>query len=315
MDLSARVLPVDRLVAAYNAILVAVWVAAWGRAPHAPWLALAHLAALALPALLARAPDRLSPPLRALRELYPLVWLAAFWPELDLVHQLRTTPTFDHQIAALDVAWFGIDGNHLNLIWMSRMPYGWLSEAMHFSYWAYYLLIAIPPMAVALLGRTAALRDIVFRMMLTYVACYVIYVLYPVYGPGLTLPRHDGPLTDGFFYRLVSVTLGAGDSPGTAFPSSHAAGAVTIAYLGWRWFQRWISALLWVEALGVLASTVYTQHHYPLDALAGFAGALLLQIAVAPALARRLGGPRTVPAPVLPRFCSGSARGHVAEQP
>src|SRR2546426_9210878 len=81
-----------------------------------------------LPALLRRAPDELSPPVRLLRELYPLIWLGAFWPELDLLHQLHIPPTFDHQIAALDLALFGVHGTHVDLVWMWRMPYRWLDR-------------------------------------------------------------------------------------------------------------------------------------------------------------------------------------------
>jgi len=305
MDLKPRVLPIDRFVAIYNAALAALWATYLGRAPHATWLALGHVAAVALPALLRRAPAPLSPSLRALRELYPVIWLAAFWPELGLLQQLRIPPTFDQQIAALDLALFGLHGSHVNLVWMPRMPSLWLSEPMHFSYWAYYLLIALPPLALTLLGRTAALRDLVFRLLLTYLTCYAIYLVYPVYGPGLTLPRYAGPLNDGLFYRLVDSTLGAGDSPGSAFPSSHVAGAVTIAYACSRWVPRRVATLLWIEAIGVLVSTVYTQHHFPIDALSGFAGALLLQIAVAGPVARWLGGRARVPGPVLPVFAPG----------
>src|SRR5436309_2327670 len=254
------------------------------------------------PLLLRRAPATLSPPLRTLRELYPVIWLAGFWPELGLLQQLRIPPTFDQQIAALDLALFGIHGSHVNLVWMQRMPYVWLSEPMHFAYWAYYLLIGLPPLALMLLGRTAALRDLVFRLMLTYLTCYAIYLVYPVYGPGLTLPRYAGPLTDGLFHRLVASALDAGDSPGSAFPSSHVAGAVTIAYACSRWLPRRIATLLWLEAIGVLVSTVYTQNHFPVDALAGCAGAWLLQIAVAGRVARWLGDCSTVPGPVLPVF-------------
>lgn len=297
-----RVLPVDRCVALYNAIFAGFWIASATRVPYAPWLAFAHVVAAMLPALLRRAPDELSPPVRLLRELYPLIWLGAFWPELDLLHQLHIPPTFDHQIAALDLALFGVRGTHVDLVWMWRMPYRWLSEPMHFAYWAYYLLIGIPPLAFAALGRTAALRDVVFRMMLTYLTCFVIFIVYPVYGPGLTLPRYSGPLTDGLFYRLVRASLGAGDSPGCAFPSSHVAGAITIAFAAARWTPRWIGALLWAEAIGVLVSTVYTQNHFPIDALAGLAWGLLLQMAVAPPLVRWLERRPSVPAPVLPRF-------------
>jgi len=68
---------------------------------------------------------------------------------------------------------------------------------------------------------------------------------------------------------------------------------------------RRVATLLWIEAIGVLVSTVYTQHHFPIDAVSGFAGALLLQIALAGPVARWLGGRATVPGPVLPVFAPG----------
>lgn len=80
MAVTSRVLPVDRLVAAYNLGLAAVWAAAWPRAGFAVVLAAAHVAVAGLPWLLARAPDRLSRPMELLRELYPLVLVAASGP-------------------------------------------------------------------------------------------------------------------------------------------------------------------------------------------------------------------------------------------
>jgi hypothetical protein len=46
------------------------------------------------------------------------------------------------------------------------------------------------------------------------------------------------------------------------------------AMLAWRWLPRWVAVILWVEAIGVLLSTFYTQHHYAVDSWAGFAWAV-----------------------------------------
>lgn len=305
MDLSGQVRPADRLVAAYNAFQAVLWAALLPRAHFAAGVLAAHAAAVALPWLWARAP-RPARPLRVLKEIYPLLWLAAFWVELDLLRGLSELPSNDGAILRLDMALFG---RHLHAEWMPRMSALWWSEAMHFAYYAYYPLIAIPPLYALIAGRTAALQDITFRLMVTYVACYFWYIAFPVDGPWRTRDLYAGALSEGLFYGLVRDALEMGASRGAAFPSSHVAGAVTIALLGWRWFSRPAAVLLTVEALGVVLSTIYTQNHYAIDSLAGIVWGLALQLAAVPALARALGPrPARRPVPVLPRPAPWPAR-------
>jgi membrane-associated phospholipid phosphatase len=300
MALDRAVLPVDRLVAGYNLLLAAVWSVTLLRTPYAPWICAAHLAAAGLPSLLEQAKDRLTPAGRALREIYPLLLLVAFWSELGFIREQLHAGANDAPIAALDLALFGV---HVNAVWMPRMPHVWLSEVMHFVYFAYYPLIFLPPLVMGLAGRTAALRDMTLRLLVTYIGCYLIYIFFPVDGPSHTMVRYAGALTDGFFYRLAHGAVHVGDSLGTAFPSSHVAGAVTIAYLGWRWCRPAVAALLAVEAAGVCLATIYTQNHFTIDSVAGVVLALVLQALVAPALARaRAPAAEARPVPILPSF-------------
>jgi membrane-associated phospholipid phosphatase len=278
----SEVRPVDRLLQGYNVLLAALWLALVGRAPYAPGIFAAHAAAVALPWLFSRTPGGAT---RGLRELYPLLWLCAFWTELDFIRHLLHSTSNDFALRAFDLQVFGAA---LDQVWMPAMPQLWLSETMHLAYFAYYPLIFLPPIALALLGRYEASRDITFRLLVTYLACYLIYLVFPVDGPGHTLPRYAGALTDGSIYQLVHGAVGLGDSRGTAFPSSHVAGAVTIALLGWRWFRPGVAALLTLEAAGVFFSTVYTQQHYATDAVAGLVLALALQVFVTPWLGRAL---------------------------
>ena len=305
MALSAGIRPVDRLVAAYNAFQAVLWAALLPRAEFAAAILAAHAAAVALPWLWSRAtaPGRA---LRVLREIYPLLWLAAFWVELDVLRGLTGLLSNDAAILRLDAALFG---RHLHAEWMPWMPQLWLSEAMHFAYYAYYPLIALPPLYALCAGRSAALRDITFRLMVTYVACYFWYIAFPVDGPWRTRDVYAGALSEGFFYGLVRDALEMGASRGAAFPSSHVAGAFTIALLGWRWFSRPVAVLLTLEALGVVLSTIYTQNHYAIDSLAGIAYGLLIQLAAVPVLERALGArPARRPVPVLPRPAPFSPR-------
>lgn len=284
--MSRRVLPIDLVIAAYNIVLACVWIPMTARTPVAGWIAAAHIAAATLPWILLRAPDRLPGPIAAVREAYPLTGLLVFWSELGLLQHIRRLPTHDHLVAAWDQALFGI---HLHAAWMPAMPARWLSETMYGSYLLYYALLVLPPLVVGLSRRLDAFRDMVFRLMTAYLTCYLFYIAFPVYGPQWAAPGHAAPLAAGFFRFLVERAREAGDSLGTAFPSSHAAGAVTVAWIGCRTFSRRIGALLVLQACAVLLATVYTQNHFAIDALVGAIWAILAQALLVPALARALG--------------------------
>lgn len=302
MDLSDRLdarRTTDRLLALYNAWLAVVWMGLLSRASYAQWILAAHAAAAALPWAWSRAREPRSAAGRALRELYPLLWLGAFWSELHFLRVLRHATAHDAPIAALDRALFG---THLHEIWMPAMPQVALSELMHLLYFGYYPLIALPPLALALAGRWGALRDTTLRLMVAYLGCYLAYIAFPVDGPHWGDGLYAGPHTQGLVYGWVRAAQDAGDSMGTAFPSSHVVGAVTIAVIGWRSFSRGVAILFTAEAVGVALATVYTQNHFAIDAAAGIVVAIALQWAAVPALERALGGARvSALVPVLPR--------------
>jgi membrane-associated phospholipid phosphatase len=144
---------------------------------------------------------------------------------------------------------------------------------------------------------------VVFGLAVAYLGCYVLYVLFPVDGPSHTMARYAGPLTEGFFYRLSTNAVHAGDSLGTAFPSSHVVGAVSMAILAARWLPRRVALVFALEALGVALSTVYTQNHFAIDAAAGVLLALGVQLIAVPALEAVLQGRRAeLPVPPLPIY-------------
>jgi membrane-associated phospholipid phosphatase len=291
----------DLVIAGYNLLLLAVWAGLRDRAWYAGWIAAAHGMAVALPFLLAwRTRGRaLSRPVGLLCEIYPLLLIPLFWSELGRLHAVANPATHDAAIARLDLAFFG---RHLNLVWMPAMPYPALSELMHGSYLFYYLQVFLPPLVLALAGRAVPVRDMMLRLTVTYLGCYLLYLAYPVIGPATLMPHYQGPLVDGFFYRLTHAARDAGDALGTAFPSSHVAGATTAAVLAWRWFPRGIAVLVTLQAVGVLLATVYTQNHYAIDAAAGLLWALLLQGLAVPILLLALepSADRRGPVPVLP---------------
>lgn len=291
MDLTRRLLPADAVVAAYNGVLACFWISATGHSPIAIAAALAHAALVALPAFIRRLPERSGRLVSLLREGYPLLALGPLWSDIGLLQRIRHAATHDALVQRLDGTLFG--GVHLHAVWRPAMPAPWLSESMHAVYFGYYLLIAFPPLAFAIARNRTAFRDASFRMMTTYLACFAWYACFPVLGPRAhdvlagILPTSGG---DGCFAALVHRVLAAGDSPGTAFPSSHVAGSVTIAWIAARWFPRpmgWICASL---AAAVAVATVYTQNHYAIDAVGGIAFGLVTQAWIAPRVERWVTG-------------------------
>jgi membrane-associated phospholipid phosphatase len=306
-----QLFPVDWLLSAYNILFAFFWIGVAPRAGYAGWVVLAHLLAAVLPWVLLRLPQRATRPARILRDVYPLVGLALFWSELRYLQALRGLPPNDAAVAELDSRVFGV---HLHELWMPAMPAPLLSETMHAIYFLYYALVFLPPIAVAISGRTLALREMVLRLMVTYLGCYVVYVLFPVYGPRVVAHAAGAPIApiaDGFFARLVASAQAAGDSPGTAFPSSHVAGAFTMAWLAFRCLPRWAAWGLLAQALGVFLATIYTRNHFTIDGAAGLALVLVLQGFLAPALLGRVGEGTARPVvPILPKPVVGGACGY-----
>jgi membrane-associated phospholipid phosphatase len=279
-------LPVDGVVAGYNLALALVWLGLLGRAPLAWVVALCHVVAAGLPWLFAGTRPRGW--MRALREGYPLLLFAAFWGELGVVQRLRALPPHDEAIRALDLRLFRA---HWSEVWMTRMPHPAFQELMFFSYFLYYVLLIVPPIAIGVARGWKAFRSVVLAVMLTYLSCFLFYIAFPVYGPRAMAAAMAPSAPAGFFHALVERARESGDSLGTAFPSSHVAGAVTMACMGWRWLGRGWGMVLALAALAVALSTVYTGNHYVIDAVAGALWVVPLQLWIQPRLERADAGP------------------------
>ncbi len=294
MGQSNRPLPAEKVLTFYNALMALLWLVLIARVWYAPWLALAHVLALPLPWLFARMPDTAGRGMRILRELNPLLFLGVFWIELDLVRPALGLVGIDEPIAALDRLVFGV---HLHEVWLPAMDAMWFSELMHLAYYGYYLAAYLPPIVLAIIARHDAVQDMVFRLVVAYIGCYLVFIAFPVDGPHFLQEPAAGVHTEGFFYGLVEGAQKLGDSRGCSFPSSHVAAAVMAAMLAWRWLPRWVAVILWVEAIGVLLSTTYTQHHYAIDSVAGLIWAVVAWYLVPP-LHRLLSG-RDPPVPAM----------------
>ena len=272
-------LPVDWWLCAFNLAMAAIWAPLAPAHPTARLLLGSHLLAATLPMLLGWAPPPSGRSLRLLYDAYPLAWAAAFWTELDLHTRFVNTLRDDQALLSLDRAVFG---GHLNQAWLANMQAGALSELMYLLYLSYYLLLVGVPLFLFFRGTEAQVREGVLRIVLAYLGCILVHAWWPTIGPAVLPPQFPAPLSARWFFRLSHWIADGGDSLGTAFPSTHVAGAVTFAWIAWRFWKRRIAVGVTLLAVGIMGAAVYTQNHFAVDSLAGALMGLALQGLVVP---------------------------------
>jgi membrane-associated phospholipid phosphatase len=281
MDLKREFTQVDLLFMAYNFLLAGVWLLRAGTEPVMPLMVCLHALVTALLVVKPRTDEGSRWPRRILEHLSPyLMWVLA-WSEIGWLYRLTQPVVHDGGILALDRALFGF---HLNQELSTLLPWEWLASVMGFSYLSYYLLILGPPVVLAFLRRERELSRHTLGLMSTYLACFLVYLLMPVLGPReVTAAAGEVAIVaGGAFETAINTFFAAGDSPGTAFPSSHCAASVAAALLVGRHFGRIAGRLALAWAGFIVISTIYTNNHYAVDAVAGVGLAVLVQTLVIP---------------------------------
>lgn len=261
---------VDRLLLAYLAFvsLVAGWRLVVGTGGPELWALLAmHGLFVALLALCAHLPAgaRAGP---WLHDFYPLIIIGALYAEIGILNdQVPRATIFQHDamIQRWEAALFGLQPSR---DWIRNAPSVFWSGLLHLAYFAYYPIILVGPIAVAMRGQRDAARRVILAMMTAYVPCYVIFILFPVAGPYYAFPHPTGPVREVWSAGIVYGVLAQGSSIGAAFPSSHVAATVATTLgilLSWRALGWWFLVLTLLLTVG----TVYCQMHYAIDAAVG----------------------------------------------
>jgi membrane-associated phospholipid phosphatase len=168
-----------------------------------------------------------------------------------------------------------------------------LTEILELGYFSYYALFMV--VGGALYGRhRQAFHLLMSALLITFLMCYAVYLLFPTEGPHHTLAYlHDTPLPGGVFRRLVMMLQKYGGVHGNAFPSSHVAAAIVHLGFAFRYRPRlgwWLTPLVVLLCIGA----VYDRYHYFSDVPSGIlfglaAYKLAFALARRPQLARRLG--------------------------
>ncbi|MDM7914126.1 MAG: phosphatase PAP2 family protein, partial [Candidatus Eisenbacteria bacterium] len=257
--------PLDLITGAYLGLTAILLAFTHDRVPNGSVYLMIHVGMVAVIALLGCFPRRGNIFVQFFRDTYPMWFLPLFYGEIAVLNRLLWSGYFDATVLQWEQSLFG---GFPSLLFESWLPSRLLSEFLHFSYMTYYLLVPILGFWLYLRGRAEVCRVFATTVMLTFFACYAIFILFPVAGPYYVFPRQE--TARGFFPPLVHALLDSGASRGAAFPSSHVAGAVAVLWMTAR-FERPLLPLMATLATGIFFGTVYGGFHYGVDALAGLA--------------------------------------------
>ncbi len=271
----SRLAAVDRWTLAYAALSTLALALHWPvRAPWAPLLLVAQ-ACLALTAFLAPHARRSGPVGRFLGDLYPIALVSFLYTEIGLLN-LSAGRSFDALIQSWEASLFGMQPSRE---WIRACPWPWLSTLMHLGYLSYYVIVAVPPLALWFAGRRRSAQSLVLVIAATFYVCYAIFLAFPVAGPRYTFPLVANAATGIPLAVMTQGFLNSGAAWGTAFPSSHVAVALATSLKAGR-DSRVLGWIFVPLAVLLTLGTVYGQFHYAVDALGGMLVAASVLICV-----------------------------------
>lgn len=237
-------------------------------------LALAHLVACAILLYLGRRDrgERIS-----IGSWLPLLIIPILYAELAVLNQWGGTRFFDTTVQGWEAILFPGDPSAT----LAGYDPSWMvSEPLHFAYMSYYPLIYITTARLHLQRRAEAFHRTLTALMLGFLLCYVVFILFPVQGPRYLGTGPVG-IPEGPFRLLALAFLEVGSSQGSAFPSSHVAVIVALALMTLR-YQRWTGWAIALLSAGMAVGAVYGGFHYGVDIVAGVAvGVVAYAIALA----------------------------------
>lgn len=269
---------IDRVVLGYVVVVEAIllYLGLDGDAPYWPSLAIAH-ALLGVCAWMASRARRAGAVGQFLGTFYALLLLPALYSAIGVIN-LHEARTYDHLVLRFEDMVFG---SQVSYRWIREFPNPVFSWLMHFCYLAYAGILYSAPLALWLSGRRDQARLAIHALLVTFFICYVTFVLFPVVGPRYLFELAHNAATDVGPARLTQWVLNQGDAWGTAFPSSHVAGALVATGMAYRGWRR-LGLVLAPFSAGLVLAVVYGQFHYAVDALLGvvLAGVILAAFSI-----------------------------------
>jgi membrane-associated phospholipid phosphatase len=223
-----------------------------------------HAFAVALIVLLAALSHR-SSTLRFLHDWYPLVLPIVTFEEVALLSRHVRPGWRDDFFIKLEIRLFPVAPT----VWLGKRASWWLTEILQSGYFSYFVLLIIVGGALYARADKAPFYGVMAASTLSYLLCYVIFIVFPTQGPAHTLAAlHTEPLPGGPFHALVNFIQRHAGVHGNAFPSSHVAAAVVAVFYAWRYAPE-LGALLTPFLVLLCVAAVYDRYHYVSDVVGG----------------------------------------------
>lgn len=202
---------------------------------------------------------------RWVRRWAPLASLLFLYTELPLlISAAGHTTTYDPTVIQWEAAIFG---GQPSMFWAAAWDSALISEFLHAAYISYYPIIFSVPVILALRSRDADFSEATFVLLLTFIVCFLAFVVFPVAGPRYLWPSR-ADVVSGPIRRFTQWILETRSSRGTAFPSSHVAVATTQSILAVVYFGR-RGLVLGVVTVLLAMGAVYGGFHFAVDVITG----------------------------------------------
>jgi len=208
------------------------------------------------------------PGFQVLRRWYPLAFIPIVFFSLQAIVHHILPYDIDAQLIEVDYAIFGVHPT----VFLSRYLNPYLVDVLELCYASFYWLPVILAFFIYFRGKMREFETVATAVCLGFYLSYIGNMLFPVQGPHYTLQvLHTVPVEGKWIGTHVRSYLFALEPYSwDCFPSGHMAITLIVVIYCYR-YMRWLFWTMLPIAIGLILSTVFLQHHYVVDLIAGAA--------------------------------------------
>ena len=189
----------------------------------------------------------------------------------------------DGDLIAWEKSLMGVESS----VFLQRVVHPALTEWMMFAYVIYLPLLPFVALVCYRSAGVRAMTDYLLNLSLSYIVCYLGFIVYPVAGPLCYYPEQfTVPLGGGIFAWCGEWIRSTLHYPGGCLPSPHCAAGTVMMLMLFRYHRKMFAVTLPV-ILTIYAATVYGRYHYLSDSVSGIAVAVVV-VAASPVIVRGL---------------------------